>query len=47
MALNFMAAVILKLEKIKSVMVSTFFPSICHEVMGSDATILVFLDAGI
>ena len=33
------SAVILKPEKIKSVTVS---PSICHEVMGLDAVILVF-----
>ena len=42
MALNFMAAVILKLEKIKSVMVSIVSPSICCEVVGLDAIILVF-----
>jgi len=36
-------AVILEPKKIKSVTVSTFPPSICHEVMGSDAMILVFL----
>ena len=30
------------LEKIKSVTVSTFLPSICYEVMGPDAMILVF-----
>ena len=29
-------------HKIKSVTVSTFYPSICHEVMGPDAMILVF-----
>ena len=29
-------------KKIKSVIVSTFSPSICHEVMGSDTMILVF-----
>ena len=29
-------------KKIKSVIVSTFFPSICHEVMGLNAKILVF-----
>ena len=29
--------------KIKSVTVSTVSPSICHEVMGPDAMILVFL----
>ena len=30
-------------HKIKSVIVSTVSPSICHEVMGPDAMILVFL----
>ena len=29
-------------KKIKSATVSTFSPSICHEVMGQDAVILVF-----
>ena len=29
-------------EKIKSVPVSTFSPSICHEVMGPDAMISFF-----
>ena len=33
------SAVILELKKIKSVIVS---PSICHEVMGLDAMILIF-----
>ena len=37
------SAVILKPEKIKSVTVSIVSPSICHEVMGPDAMILVFL----
>ena len=36
------SAVILKPRKIKSDTVSTVFPSISHEVMGSDAMILVF-----
>ena len=36
------SAVILEPKKIKSVTVSTFFPSICHEVMGQDAMIFVF-----
>ena len=36
------AAVILEPKKIKSVTVSIVSPSICHEVMGQDATILVF-----
>ena len=35
-------AVILKPPKMKSVTVSTVSPSICHEVMGPDAMILVF-----
>ena len=37
-------AVILEPPKIKSATVSTVSPSICHEVMGSDAMILVFLN---
>ena len=37
-----LSAVILEPKKIKSVTVSTFSPSICHEVMGPDAMILVF-----
>ena len=36
------SAVILELKKIKSLTVSTAFPSICHEVMGPDAMILLF-----
>ena len=36
------SAVILETKKIKSVIVSIVFPSICHEVMGLDAMILVF-----
>ena len=36
------SAEILKPKKIKSVIVSTVSPSICHEVMGPDAMILVF-----
>ena len=35
-------AVILEPKKIKSVTVSIISPSICHEVMGLDAMILVF-----
>ena len=38
------SAMILEHPKIKSATVSTVFPSICHEVMGPDAMILVFLD---
>ena len=34
--------VILEPEKIKSVTVSIVSPSICHEMMGADAMILVF-----
>ena len=37
-----LSAVILECKKIRSVTVSTFSPSICHEVMGLDAMILVF-----
>ena len=33
--------VILEPQKIKSAIISTFSPSICHEMMGSDAMILV------
>ena len=36
------SAVILEPPKIKSVTVSIISPSICHEVMGLDAIILVF-----
>ena len=36
------SAVILEAKKIKSVTVSTFSPSICHEMMGPDIMILVF-----
>ena len=36
------STVILELKKIKSLTVSTVSPSICHEVMGPDAMILVF-----
>ena len=39
---NFMDAVILEFNKIKFVTSSTFSPSICDEVMGLDAMILVF-----
>ena len=35
-------AVILEPKNIKSATVSTVYPSICHEVMGPDAMILVF-----
>ena len=35
------SAVIFEPKKIKSLTVSTVSPSICHEVMGPDATILV------
>ena len=36
------SAMILGPQKIKSVTVSVVSPSICHEVMGPDAMILVF-----
>ena len=36
------SAVILELKKIKSVTFSIISPSICHEVMGLDAMILIF-----
>ena len=36
------SAVILEPPKIKSVTVSTVFPSICHQMMEPDAMILVF-----
>ena len=36
------SAVILKPRKIKLATVSTISPSICYEVMGTDAMILVF-----
>ena len=40
--LQSLSTVILETKKIKSVTVSTFPPSVCHEVMGPDALILVF-----
>ena len=39
------STVILEPKKIKFAIVSTISPSICHEVMGLDAIILVFLNA--
>ena len=36
------STMILEPIKIKSVAVSTVSPSVCHEVMGLDATILIF-----
>ena len=36
------STVFLELKKIKSVTLSAFLPSICHEVMGLDTMILVF-----
>ena len=38
------SAVILEAKKIKFVTVSIVTPSICHEVMGSDAMIFIFLN---
>ena len=40
------SAVILEPQKIKSVTVSIVSPSICHEVMGADVMIFVFLNIG-
>ena len=40
--LQSLSAVILEPKKIKSVTVSIFSPSVCHEVMGLDVMILVF-----
>ena len=40
--LQSLSAVILEPKKVKSITVSIFFPSICHEVMGPHAMILVF-----
>ena len=37
------SAVILDPKKIKSIMVSIFSPSICHELMVPDVMVLVFL----
>ena len=40
--LQSLSTLILEPKKIKSVTVSPFSPSICHEVMGLDAMILIF-----
>ena len=40
--LQSLSTVILEPKKIKSVTVSIVSPSICHEVMGPDTTILAF-----
>ena len=48
MSLNFMAAVTICSDfgtQEKSVTVSIVSPSICHEVVGPDAMVLVFLNA--
>ena len=42
--LQLLSTVILEPQKIKSVTVSIVSPSICHEVMGLDAMILIFLN---
>ena len=42
--LQSLSAVILESKKIKYFTVSILSPSICHEVMGLDAMILVFLN---
>ena len=36
------STVILEPKKIKPITASTFFPSICHEVMGPDAKIFAY-----
>ena len=41
-SLQSQSAVILETPKIKSVTVSIVSPSVCHEVMGTDAMILAF-----
>ena len=40
--LQSLSIVILELKKIQSVTASTFFPSVCHEVMGLNAMIIFF-----
>ena len=40
--LQWLSTVILEPKKIKSVIASTFSPSICHEMIGPDAMILLF-----
>ena len=42
--LQLLSAIILESKKIKTITASTFFPSTCHEVMGSDAMIIVFFN---
>ena len=42
--ISWLQSVILDSPKVKSVTVSIFSPYICHEVMGPDAMILVFLE---
>ena len=42
--LQSLSAVILEPKRIKSVTISIVSPSLCHEVMGPDAMILVFLN---
>ena len=42
--LQSLSTVILEPKKMKSDTVSTFPPSICHEVMGTDAMIFAFLN---
>ena len=43
--LQSMSALILEPKKIKSVTVSTFSPSICHQVMGPDTMVFVSLSS--
>ena len=42
--LQSLSAVILEPKKIKSVTVSIVSPSVCHEVIGLDAMIFIFLN---
>ena len=42
--LQSLSTVILEPKKIKSFTTSTFSPSLCHEVMGQNVMILVFLN---
>ena len=41
------STVILEPKKIKSAILAIFSPSICYEVMGPDATILLFFECGV
>ena len=45
--LQSLSTVILEPQKIKSATASTFFPSICHEVMGTRCHDLSFMNVGL